>query len=528
MKHRTLITAVISTVAVVAGSAAAFADDIVIDGDTLTPITTNGEPLSFGAVPCNVPTTKAVTIAIKRQGGAASGKVFEGGAADPVSVSVTSVSGPLSATLPTPNGIVLPDAWEDISGTPTLSQQTVTGQVTVTPTFAGSGSGTVTLSGSGRADSSMVTLKVDGTLNVTWNAGSCAPTNQAPSVSVIGVAGGASYELGKVPDAVCSVLDAEDGNSTFPATLSPISGPLAEYGIGDQTATCEYTDEGGLTGTATATYSVKDTTPPTMTFSSVSPKANESGWNNSPVTVTWTCWDLGGVVSETVSRTTEAEGGDLSVEGTCEDESGNTTTSKQTGINIDLTDPEVQLVGGPTDGASYYFGQVPAAPTCEASDALSGLDGACSVEGYSTSVGSHSITASAKDNAGNSVEKSVSYTVKAWTVTGFYQPVDVKGTLNTVKGGSTVPLKFEVFAGGTELTETSVVTGFTAKPIFCDSSAPTDEIEFLSTGGTQLRYDTVADQFVQNWQTPRKPGSCYRVTMTTQDGSTISADFKLK
>ncbi len=38
---------------------------------------------------------------------------------------------------------------------------------------------------------------------------------------------------------------------------------------------------------------------------------------------------------------------------------------------------------------------------------------------------------------------------------GFYAPVDVNGVLNTVKGGSTVPLKFEVFAGSTELTDTS-------------------------------------------------------------------------
>ena len=52
--------------------------------------------------------------------------------------------------------------------------------------------------------------------------------------------------------------------------------------------------------------------------------------------------------------------------------------------------------------------------------------------------------------------------------------------------------------------------------------------EFFTTGGTTLRYDSSGiGQFIQNWQTPKKLG-CFKVTMTTQDGSTLSALFKLK
>ena len=116
----------------------------------------------------------------------------------------------------------------------------------------------------------------------------------------------------------------------------------------------------------------------------------------------------------------------------------------------------------------------------------------------------------------------------AWTLNGFYQPVDMSGTLNVVKGGSTVPLKFEVFAGQTELTETSVVTSFTQTKIACETSVPTDVIEVTTTGGTSLRYDTTGGQFIQNWKTPKLPGKCYQVTMTIQDGSSLSALFKLK
>jgi hypothetical protein len=116
-------------------------------------------------------------------------------------------------------------------------------------------------------------------------------------------------------------------------------------------------------------------------------------------------------------------------------------------------------------------------------------------------------------------------------VKGFYAPVDMGGVWNTVKGGSTVPLKFEVFSGSTELTSTSAVKSFTVKGVACPGAlAATHDIELVTTGGTSLRYDSTAGhgQFIQNWQTPKKPGACYAVTMTTQAGSSVSANFWLK
>ena len=50
---------------------------------------------------------------------------------------------------------------------------------------------------------------------------------------------------------------------------------------------------------------------------------------------------------------------------------------------------------------------------------------------------------------------------------GFDSPVDMGGVWNIVKGGATVPLKFEVFAGTTELTNISVVDTFTVKGVAC-------------------------------------------------------------
>ena len=128
------------------------------------------------------------------------------------------------------------------------------------------------------------------------------------------------------------------------------------------------------------------------------------------------------------------------------------------------------------------------------------------------------MTASASDSAtpANTRTETRTYTVDEWTLKGFFQPVDMDGILNGVKGGSTVPLKFEVFAGSTELTNTTAVDGFVVKGIACPgATVATDDIELTTTGGTSLRYDATAGQFIQNWQTPKKAGACYEVTMKT-------------
>ena len=121
---------------------------------------------------------------------------------------------------------------------------------------------------------------------------------------------------------------------------------------------------------------------------------------------------------------------------------------------------------------------------------------------------------------------SSTYSVLGWTLKGFKSPVDM-GIFNNVKGGSTVPLKFEVFAGPTELTSTSVVDYVHAEDQLRLGCTETPSSS-TSTGNTELRYDTTGGQFIFNWKTPKAPGSCYRVTLQTDDGSKIYADFRLK
>jgi hypothetical protein len=483
--------------------------------------------------------------------------------------------------------------------------------LTITPVAAGS----TTISVSQTSNNS------GGTFNLapaTFTVNVSPPPNTAPTLTVGGVSMGGSYDKGSVPAATCDVVDAEDGNSSFAATLSPITGPNAGDGIGSQTASCSYTDGGGLMASASATYSIvdpsapsisyvlapsspdgnggwyksdvtltwtvtesespnslvetgcvdqnitadqteqtyscsatsaggsatqvevkikRDGTAPSVAYTSASSAPNANGWYNDDVTATFTATDnfsgFGDPVSTTTTgtATTSGEGASVTVGSPAfTDNAGNTAAADAAtsdAYKIDKTKPtNVAFVGGPSNGGTYYFGFVPAAPTCTADDALSGID-FCQVSGYSATVGPHTLTANAEDKAGNAETATSSYTVNAWTLRGFYQPVDMNNVLNTVKGGSTVPLKFNVFAGPIEITDPSKVS-FSAKQITCSSSAPIDDIEMLTTGGTSLRYDVTGQQFIQNWQTPKLPGTCYQVTLTALDGSKLQALFKLK
>ncbi|MDP8961871.1 MAG: PxKF domain-containing protein [Actinomycetota bacterium] len=282
-----------------------------------------------------------------------------------------------------------------------------------------------------------------------------------------------------------------------------------------------------------------DHTAPTVAYTSASPGANGAGWHNVDVTASFTATDnlsgftAGGDLQTTGTATTSGEGTAVTVGSPAfTDVAGNTAAAgakASPAFKIDKTAPtNIAFVDGPAEGQSYYFGFVPAAPTCTAEDALSGM-ASCLVSGYAATVGSQTLTAKATDVADNFSTAERKYTVLAWTIKGFYAPVDMGGVTNTVKGGSTVPLKFEVFAGDTELTDTSIVKPIVSK-VSCTGGATADVEELAPTGGTSLRYDTTGGQFIFNWQTPKQPNTCWSVTVNTADGSSIKppAIFQLK
>jgi hypothetical protein len=158
-----------------------------------------------------------------------------------------------------------------------------------TPADAPAGTYNITTAVQDSAGKYNATL-ADFKLNVTAGGGGGGveePANTPPEVTLKGVTDGDSYEIGSVPAAECYVVDAEDGNSTFAATLSAITGPLSSYDLGSQTASCEYTDEGGLSDSAEATYSIVDTTPPDLNISGAADGTVFNVCNGAPTSPTF-------------------------------------------------------------------------------------------------------------------------------------------------------------------------------------------------------------------------------------------------
>jgi hypothetical protein len=167
------------------------------------------------------------------------------------------------------------------------------------------------------------------------------------------------------------------------------------------------------------------------------------------------------------------------------------------------------------------------------------VDSAQEVGGpFTLAVEAFDITNDNKTGAKLSARGSSNYEVtvleaaSSWDFAGYYSPVDMTGW-NTVKGGSTVPLKFNVWENDTraaELTDVDeTVQGFMTRSIDCSETAEDgDEVAGDTTGKTVLRYDGEAGQFIQNWKTPKEPGACYKAVMVLKDGQRITAKFLLK
>lgn len=474
--------------------------------------------------------------------------------------------------------------------------------LTVTPVSAG--------------DANISATQTSNTTNGSFNLAPAAftvkvapPANTAPTLTISGTTPGASYKKGSVPATVCNVTDAEDGSKSPAPTLSPITGDYAADGIGSQTATCSYTDAGGLTVTSAVTYSIIDATPPVITYT-VNPADPDglNGWYKSDVTLTWNISELDSpsTVTRTGCETVTVSDDQLARNYTCSAVSAGGSTGPVTvslkkdalapgvsytsaagtlgsngwytsdvtatfaatdatsgpavatksvisageGAAVTVASPEFSDHAGNSTAAGavsseafkidktpptavfselppIYLGSTPAKATCTAVDTVSG-PGTCAVSDFdTTTVGGKKLTATVTDLAGNTAKVEKDYTVLPWSATGFYQPVDMNGVWNTIKAGSTVPVKFEVFAGNTEITDPSRLEMAVAK-VICPASRTTDDIETPITASTSLRYDTTGGQFVYNWKTPAGAGTCYKVSMTTPGGVPITANFLTK
>jgi hypothetical protein len=126
----------------------------------------------------------------------------------------------------------------------------------------------------------------------------------------------------------------------------------------------------------------------------------------------------------------------------------------------------------------------------------------------------------------NTASKSVTLVVNPYSFTGFFQPIDNGGVLNSAKAGSTIPVKFSLDGDkGMGI----LAQAPTAGPIKCDPTAAADPLEEVSTATvSSLKYDPTANQYIYNWKTSTSyAGTCQQLVVRLADGTTVkSANFK--
>ena len=161
-----------------------------------------------------------------------------------------------------------------------------------------------------------------------------------------------------------------------------------------------------------------------------------------------------------------------------------------------------------------------------------GPAGVCSVTAtnlvHIVGAGDCTVTASQAGNTwwAPAAPVSQSFTIALYAINGFLAPVGNTPAVNNGHAGRTYPLKFQLSFEGQSVTSLDAITSIGSAAVSCSTLSASTDLTTTSTGGTSLRYDSTADQYIYNWQTPSTPG-CYQVTVTFATDQHLSALFDL-
>jgi hypothetical protein len=252
---------------------------------------------------------------------------------------------------------------------------------------------------------------------------------------------------------------------------------------------------------------VSDTTPPEITYE-IDGELGNNDWYVSDVTVTWTVTDPESTVTSTdgcdpTTITEDTEGVTL----TCTATSEGGENSVSVTIKRDATNPEITA----TQGEVYIIGSSPTSDA-ECDDAMSGIS-SCDVPTIDAStIGTHSYTVNAEDNAGNTASLDVDYQVNYGCVdgSGFKSPVP-----NTqYKVGRGLPVKFNACDANNT-------------PIPAVAQIFVDNVAGKSTGGSNVlnnfRFDTTGGINIFNLDTTGLSVGNHVIKAVLDSGQTITA-----
>ena len=352
--------------------------------------------------------------------GEGTGQSLEGTAVDVADNSASTTVG----------GINVDETAPTLSGAPTTAANAnhwYKGDVTIHWTAADDRSGVATapadstIIGEGRGLKNTATVADKAGNSTTADSAAVNIDRTAPTT-------GADAPAGWNNSTVTVSLKASDGLSGVDATYYTIDGGDTVSGTSltidtEGVHTLKYwsVDQAGNTEVPqTATVKI-DLTNPTIGHT-VTPAPNAEGWNNTPVTVAYTCDDnLSGVAGCPQAAKVTTDGQDQAVPGTAVDNAGNSQTDNAK-VSIDTVKPTI--TGAPDRAANsnnWYGGDVTVSYSCK--DALSGI-ASCSAPDTLSEGKAQTAMGTATDAAGNSQDVTVG-------------PINVDTTAPTLSGAPT-------------------------------------------------------------------------------------------